>query len=86
MEKIKDTERIIQLLQNGESTYIYPGSNYKYNLFSSCPNDGFDCQAHRFERTGLDNVVKTGRITKVVFRCPSCGRVFSAEPDKIFLR
>ena len=85
MEKVKDTERIKQMLQNGESVYTDPENEYKYSLFASCPNDGFECPAKRFEREGMDMVVKTSKITKVVFQCPICGKIFYAEPEDIYL-
>ena len=84
-EKLKDTEKIKQMLKAGKTEYIDPDSDYRYTLYTCCPNEGYECAAKRFEREGMDYVVRVGRITKVVFTCPICSNVFSAEPEELFL-
>ena len=86
MEKIKDTEKIKIMLQNGETIYIDPKNESQYSIYASCPNDGYDCSPSRFERAGLgEGIVKISKITRVVFRCPICDNVFKAQPEDMFL-
>ena len=85
MEKIVDTEKIKQMMEEGVTEYAEPGVSHRYSMYTVCPSDDYECTAASYEREGMDYTSKMGKITKVIFRCPVCNNVFSVEPEDMFL-
>ena len=86
MEKLKDVEKIKQMMEEGATECSDPGVSHRYSYYANCPNDNYECSAASYEREGMDYISKMGKITKVIFRCPVCDNVFSVEPEDMFLR
>ena len=84
-DKIQDAKLIKDMFEMGKTFYVDPKNDYKYNVYACCPNDEYECSATRFEREGMDYEIKVGKITKVIFSCPICSNVFSAEPENLLL-
>jgi hypothetical protein len=82
MEKIKDTQRIKQILEKGEVTFKDPETGYKYKLCAVCPVDDHECSLANFEK----EIGTASKIIRVTFYCPICNTRFDAGPDDLFLR
>jgi hypothetical protein len=82
MEKNRDIDRISQILNKGNITYLDPESGYKYSLCVVCPNDSFECSVASFEREGGEE----SKITRTTFYCPICGIRYDASSETMFLR
>ena len=82
MEKIKDTQRIKQILEKGEVSFQDPETGYKYKLCAVCPTDNHECSVANFEK----EIGTVSKITRVTFYCPICSTRFDTSPDDMFLR
>jgi len=83
MEKVQNTSRITQMLDQGSLTLRDPETGYTYSICSVCPQDGYDCPVTSHDRDCEGNRV---RITRVMFSCPACGNRFSARPEEMYLK
>jgi len=82
MKRIKDTSRIKQILNKGETSLSDPENGYTYTLCALCPTDG-----HESSMASVTAEIGEGsKISRVTFYCPLCNTRFDAKPDEMFLR
>ena len=74
-----ETEQIEKALTAGQLRVLDSGTGYHRSMYAHCPKDSRDASVWRTERSGQ-------AISRVVFRCPTCGTEFDAKPAEMFLR
>jgi len=79
MPKGSDLKQIKLALSAGRLSIVDPATGYQRSFCARCPSDGQDSSVYRTDTSRQ-------AITRVVFRCPICGRQFDAAPKDIFLR
>lgn len=79
MPKGSELKQIKQALSVGRLSVVDPAIGYQRSFCARCPTDGQESSVYRTDRSGQ-------AITRVVFRCPICGRQFDAAAKDIFLR
>lgn len=75
-----ELEQIREALENGKLS-IPDEEGYRRFIFARCPSDGQEASVYMVERSGGKDT-----ITRVVFRCPVCGRWFDSSPEEMALR
>jgi len=78
MVQLTEVDEIREALQRG--TLVLPGAEgYQRSLFAPCPEAGHRSHVYRTESS-------REAITRVIFRCPACGRQFDAPPEQMSAR
>jgi hypothetical protein len=80
MAKKNDLELIKQALSAGRLDVPDKTTGYHRSLYARCPRDKSASLVHRIDRSAEEG------ITRVVFRCPICGKQFDVTPEKMFLK
>ena len=79
MAVVRDAEAVRRALQAGQITVLDPATGYHRSMHSDCPVDGTAAGIYMTTKQG-------GVISAVTFRCPACGRHYTAQPEDIYLR
>ncbi len=79
MAVVRDVEAVRKALQAGQITVPDPATGYNRSMHANCPDDDTPAGIYMTTRQG-------GAISEVTFRCPACGRHFTAGPEEIYLR
>lgn len=75
MAQLTEVDQIRQALQRG--ALVIPGpEGYQRSFFAPCPEDGHASPVYRTDRS-------REAISRVIFRCPACGRQFDAPPEQM---
>jgi hypothetical protein len=78
MEPIKDSEKIKRMFKQGQTTLVDTSTGYKYSMTACCPRDGSFSSVAQIEKSGE-------RISRIIFKCSSCSKLFEAKQEEIYL-
>ena len=78
MEPDKDIQKVKRMFGMGQPFLVDPQSGYKYSMVARCPRDNSYASVSQIEKEGQ-------ALTKVVFQCSSCSKLFEANQDDIYV-
>lgn len=78
MRPVKDAQKVTKMFAQGQPFLVDPQSGYKYSMSARCPKDGTYSLVAQTEK-------EDQALSRVVFNCSSCFKLFEAKPDDIYV-